>query len=71
MGRRPRNRRPASLDPGLRSGQEPLEAGLALLVAMAQAANLAAQAVLIPQRQLAKRGLVDVWGAYGGHPHRG
>jgi hypothetical protein len=45
-----------------------LEARPALLVAAAEPVSLTAKALLVPQRQLAKRRLVDAWHLRGTEP---
>ncbi len=65
------DRRAPSLHPGSRLGKLLLKARPALLVAPAEPASLAAKALLVSQRQLAERRLVDERGTDGGHVHRG
>ena len=69
------DRRAPSLHPRLRLRQLVLEARVALVVAPAEPVSLAAKALLVAQRQLAERRLVDECHlpdghANGGHPDR-
>jgi hypothetical protein len=54
-----------------RLGKLPLEARPALLVVPTEPVSLAAQAVLVSQRQLAQRCLVDEWHLRGAAPGGG
>ncbi len=65
------DRRAPSLHPRPRLGKLLLEARPALLVAPTEPVSLAAQALLVPQRQLAKRRLVDEWHLCGAEPGGG
>ena len=74
------DRRAPTLDPDARLGKLSLEPRPALLAAPTEPARLAAKTLLVPQRQLAKRRLLDErhlhgakpgggkWSAVGGHP---
>jgi hypothetical protein len=77
-----RDRRAPPLHPDQRLGKPALEARPALLVALTEPVSLAAKTLLVAQRQLAKRRLLDEWHlgaaepggskryADGRHPHR-